>query len=63
MIQESTGTTGDRNRLLQPPPLDDERTQIVEALNDSRYNFTKAAKLLGISRGTLYNKMKKYEIT
>ncbi len=63
MIQESTGTTEDSKRLLQPTPIDDERAQIVEALNDSRYNYTKAAKLLGISRGTLYNKMKKYEIT
>ncbi|EJL32667.1 sigma-54-dependent Fis family transcriptional regulator [Brevibacillus sp. BC25] len=63
MIQESTGIIEDSSRLLQPTPLDDERMQIVEALNDSRYNYTKAAKLLGISRGTLYNKMKKYEIT
>ncbi|QDS35373.1 sigma-54-dependent Fis family transcriptional regulator [Brevibacillus brevis] len=63
MIQESTGTTEDSKRLLQHTPLDDERAQIVEALNGSRYNYTKAARLLGISRGTLYNKMKKYEIT
>ncbi|MFG0214831.1 sigma-54-dependent Fis family transcriptional regulator [Brevibacillus porteri] len=63
MIQESTGATEDSKRLLQHTQLDDERTQIVEALNGSRYNYTKAARLLGISRGTLYNKMKKYEIT
>ncbi|MFS0920414.1 sigma-54-dependent Fis family transcriptional regulator [Brevibacillus sp. 179-C 1.1 NHS] len=62
MIQESAGTSIDSKRLLQTASSD-ERTQIVEALNDTRYNLTKAAKQLGIARGTLYNKMKKYEIT
>lgn len=58
--------TGKKDKNLQDAPISpfkDERTQIVEALHDSRYNLTKAAKRLGISRGTLYKKMEKYQIT
>lgn len=44
-------------------PFENERTKIVQALENSRYNLTKAAKQLGISRGTLYKKMEKYQIT
>jgi transcriptional regulator with PAS, ATPase and Fis domain len=41
---------------------EDEHTQIMKALRDNRYNLTKTAKQLGISRGTLYKKMEKYQI-
>ncbi len=39
-----------------------EKEQIIEALNNARYNKTKAAKLLNIDRTTLYYKMAKYNI-
>lgn len=39
-----------------------EKRAIIKALNVSELNVTKASKLLGISRNTLYNKMKKYSI-
>jgi len=37
--------------------------RIIQALQESRYNKTKAAELLGVDRKTLYNKLKAYNIT
>jgi sigma-54 dependent transcriptional regulator, acetoin dehydrogenase operon transcriptional activator AcoR len=54
----------DENRRVGPINLlENERTKIIDALQESRYNITKAAKQLGISRGTLYKKIEKYQIT
>ena len=39
-----------------------ERRLIINALHETRNNKTKAAKLLNITRKTLYNKMEQYEI-
>jgi DNA-binding NtrC family response regulator len=39
-----------------------ERDSIVNALKECKYNKTETAKILGISRKTLFNKMKKLEI-
>ena len=39
---------------------EEERTRIVEALQQARYNKSKAAQLLGVDRKTLYNKIKQY---
>ena len=39
-----------------------EKELIVEALNQSGYNRTTAASLLKISRKTLFNKMKQYDL-
>ena len=48
----------------QVPSLEDvEKQTIIFALDDCRYNIQKAAKALGISRTTLYNKAKKYHIS
>ncbi len=48
-----------------PIPLRDclaavERGFIIEALSHSRHNYSEAARLLGISRPTLYEKLKRY---
>ena len=39
-----------------------ERKTIKQAINAYDHNMTKVAKALGISRNTLYLKIKKYEI-
>lgn len=39
-----------------------ERALIESVLNKSEYNFSAAAKELGVTRQTLYNKMKRYDI-
>ena len=46
----------------QTPSGNSEKEAIVDALNRTKWNKTKAAKLLGISRGTFYNRLHKYEI-
>jgi DNA-binding NtrC family response regulator len=48
-----------------PIPLRDrlaavERGFIIEALSHSHHNYSEAARLLGISRPTLYEKLKRY---
>ncbi len=44
------------------PLKDIEKEAIIEALNATNWNKKKTAKLLGISRRTLYNLLKKYSI-
>jgi transcriptional regulator with PAS, ATPase and Fis domain len=39
-----------------------ERNLIKIAISKSKYNLSKAADMLGVSRTTLYRKIKKYEI-
>jgi DNA-binding NtrC family response regulator len=39
-----------------------EHWYIQYVLQETRYNYTKTAQLLGISRSTLYEKVKKYQI-
>lgn len=39
-----------------------EKETIIQALNDARFNKSKAAKMLNIDRKTLYNKMKEYNL-
>lgn len=48
--------------LRSVPGLADERARIIAALERTYGNKKAAALLLGISRGTLYNKMKRYGI-
>ena len=40
-----------------------EKRHIQRVLSDSRYNITKASNILGISRLTLREKIKKYKLT
>jgi sigma-54 dependent transcriptional regulator, acetoin dehydrogenase operon transcriptional activator AcoR len=42
---------------------DVEKVAIEEVLEDVHYNLSRASKELGISRATLYNKIKKYHLT
>jgi transcriptional regulator of acetoin/glycerol metabolism len=45
------------------PPLEDAEMQaILSRLEENDYNRTKTARALGISRNTLWRKMKKYGI-
>jgi two-component system response regulator HydG len=41
---------------------DNERMLILKALKQTDYNKTKAAEILGVSRRTLHNKIKEYEL-
>ncbi|MBD3420813.1 MAG: response regulator [Chitinivibrionales bacterium] len=63
-----------RNRLLLGPPAaapdekeikslrDVEKTHIAMVLERKKYNYTEVARLLGISRSTLWRKMKEYDL-
>jgi sigma-54 dependent transcriptional regulator, acetoin dehydrogenase operon transcriptional activator AcoR len=44
-------------------PKQKEPEKIEFALSCANYNLTKAAEILGVSRGTLYNRLKKYNIS
>jgi two-component system response regulator HydG len=50
------------SKLTLKPSLEDEHDIIVKALIQTKYNKGKAAKLLGISRKTLYNKINRYHV-
>nr|MDA3790905.1 sigma-54-dependent Fis family transcriptional regulator [Desulfobacula sp.] len=39
-----------------------EKKVILETLEDYNFNFSKSSGILGISRATLYNKVKKYRL-
>lgn len=66
LIEKNTTFTNDRMEVLgNAKPLRDEeweRKRILDALQQTRYNKSQAAKLLGIDRKTLYNKLKSYGI-
>ena len=41
---------------------DTEKEQIIKTLGETEWNYTRTAKTLGISRSTLHNKLKEYQI-
>ena len=54
-----------QREMMQPPAMqstNSERDLIINALEETQYNKSKAAKLLNIDRTTLYYKMSKYNI-
>jgi two-component system response regulator HydG len=50
--------------ILSPPrlPSEDERKRLIAALEDSRWNQRKAAVALGMSRTTLWRKLREHQI-
>ena len=64
-VRQSQAAPGDSQGIVHPSSLAQnrettERTVIVKALEKSSFSRTRAAQLLGVSRVTLYKKMKKY---
>lgn len=61
--EANTYTAGAQDRRLRPKiSIDEEILLIKEALEQCSGNKSNAAKLLGISRGTLYNKIREYHM-
>lgn len=46
---------------LQPSIIEAEYNLIVQALEKTNFNKSKAAKLLGVDRKTVYNKIQRYK--
>ncbi|HEX8114918.1 MAG TPA: sigma 54-interacting transcriptional regulator, partial [Kofleriaceae bacterium] len=59
--REDSGARGDRPDRSDPAP-DGDRQRIIAALEQCAGNQTRAAKLLGISRRTLVNRLASYDI-
>ncbi len=51
----------DKSQSSFPPPTDDKET-LLNALKQAGLNKTRAAKILGISRRTLYRRLKQYQL-
>lgn len=47
---------------LKPKPEQPEKAELLSSIKNANYNLTETAKILNISRSTLYRKLKKYKI-
>ena len=61
-ILENFASEGQKPSVGKPPLEDAEMQAILSCLEENDYNRTKTARELGISRNTLWRKMKKYGI-
>lgn len=66
-VQQSSYDDDSRSKIITDDYSENavkqkEHEEIEYALACANYNLTKAAKILGVSRGTLYNRLKKYNI-
>jgi transcriptional regulator of acetoin/glycerol metabolism len=56
-------TLADARENVPPTPLDDaERSALLAVLETQRWHMTRSAEQLGISRNTLYRKLRKHAI-
>ncbi len=67
LAEELTATTSPKSEPSAAPSMqlhnsDEERQRILDALQQTKYNKSKAAQLLGVDRKTLYNKIKQLGI-
>ena len=61
-IQSNTSFTEQENNILEDARQLTEQEMIKQALIKTHGNKTKAAKMLGISRSVLYEKLAKYQL-
>lgn len=62
-VKETTQTTAVFSSETAPPwPVESEKSALIHALQQTGGNQSKAARLLGISRVTVWNRIKKYGI-
>jgi transcriptional regulator of acetoin/glycerol metabolism len=58
IFQDHTGEKEEQNKTLEEM----EKEMIEQTLDQQNWNFTAAADQLGITRQTLYNKIKRYDL-
>ncbi len=65
-IYSSHGSVGavdvSRKKVTEDAAFSSERARLIQALQETKGNQTKAAQLLGINRVTVWNRMKKYGV-
>lgn len=62
IVKEKRGLTGVDKTEIDEAKIKFEREHILSILNKTGWHITKAAKMLGIDRSTLFRKMKKLGI-
>ena len=60
--EDENETSSSRGSALSEQVSSSEKDFIIKTLHNNRYNRTETAKELGVSRVTLYNKMRKYDL-
>jgi len=62
-MDEDYGCGNEESRKLMARVSEFEKTCIIEALTEAKYNIAEAARLLEIDRANLYKKLKKYNLS